>query len=246
MKSKLSVTVLAAACAAMVAPQVHAGLTTSRAAFELAVQGEIVDGFESFLDDDIPVSSPVSLLGGTASLTDGGSGNVIRGTPLVAAAPGRFATESLVGAPGTTWWDSGQDFTITFVNVVEAFGIDWTDLGDFSSATNCGQGEECSATGGLTVSFYDDQNNLIATHTDQTGRSNGASGFIGFFADGAKIKRVFFDNLATGVDGVGFDRATVGAIPDVPNPTPEPSTLLLSAASVFLLLRARRSVWGVK
>ncbi len=228
MRSKYRGISLVVSVAALTSLSAHAGLTTVRGDFEGALQDMKTEGFESLNS----TAAPLDLFFGQAArigqIPSTGFGGVASDTST-----GRFATDG-----GTKWWDSGGDFEITFDSAVEAFGFDWTDLGDFAS--ECGDDTSCIPSGGLRVTFYNDNNNGAVVHQDTVSRSNGLQGFIGFYQNGAQITRVTFENLSVGLDGIGFDRLTIGSVPDAPNPTPEPSTLLLGVASLAMLMRARR------
>lgn len=239
MKSSRLLAITAAASAVLSTFPASAGLVDNRAAFEAAISGDTIDGFEGRAEGTYAQVTPLSMFTNTASLSGLGGGQVIvgEGSPPVDAtkAPGRSATE------GTNWWDSGVDFTITFDSAVEAFGIDITDLNDFS-ADNCtpdsNLGIKCS---GLTVKFYSDNamTQLIQSVDISGDLAGGNQKFVGYYADGAAIKVVSFTNHSDGNDGVGYDKATIGSV-DTPSQVPEPTTLLLAVTSLSLMRRRVR------
>ena len=241
----------------IVAAAAHAGPTNSRTAFEAALQGIKIEGFET-----PPLTSsaaPLDLYFGTASPLavipayiagpppsgdpnfPGFGGVTNSAVPIL----GRFATV------GTGWWDSGGNFEIRCASGVDAFRIYITDLGDFALDCEALKDNDpdviCPASSqGLVISFYSGGDKL----GDWQSVGNALNGdpvnnpalFAGFTRDDArKITRITFDNQSGGYDGIGFDQATIGDLTGLPNPTPEPSTLILGAASLLLLMRCRRN-----
>jgi hypothetical protein len=146
------------------------------------------------------------------------------------------------------YYFQGQDFEITFVDAVSAFGFWGSDIGDFDG---CPLGDtNCLRVGGrgLTVTLLDaDGKSLTADPIAIDGSDSGGVLFWGIVdTGGANIAKVVFHDRSGGVDIQGFDDFTIGAVdPDFvtdppPNRTPEPGALALAGLALAGASWARR------
>lgn len=200
------------------------------------------EGFESgFVRNQAP---SLTLFGGAATLT--GSGKIqtdrcsitVNGTEC----PGRFNTTGNTASPtGQTptdghWFQSSSSFTITFDNVVSAFGFFLTDFGDYGSSLSL---DLINGNGTTTIG-------VPGFSPSQTGSLE----FFGFTTDGPGYNSITFNilqnqdptlNPTGGTDIVGFDDLLIGSLPAQPGGTvPEPATLALAGMGLLGLAASRR------
>lgn len=195
---------------------------------------------QRFVALDFRDSNNTNVLGGQLADPINYQGKILAGEvsasrnppdkPTADGEPGRFATD------GVKFFSTGGNFAIDLSAPVGAFGIDITDLGDFGSDCEAAGGTpDCTDTSGLIVTFMGMLNGQAVSRSASplAETSDGFLSFIGYYEAGFRISRIEFTNLAFGLDGVGFDLATVGEIRTDTNQTPEPSTLILLAAAGF-------------
>lgn len=98
---------------------------------------------------------------------------------------------------GTRYWESSDEFGITFDQPVAAFGFYATDIGDFQGQLTL------VLTNGEVV-------NLVVPNS--IGGTGGSVIYYGFYDAENQYTSVIFGNTAPGVDFFGFDDMTIGSL----------------------------------
>ncbi|WP_083690219.1 PEP-CTERM sorting domain-containing protein [Colwellia sp. UCD-KL20] len=171
----------------------------ANAAFLAQLSGVGTEDFESFSQG---ISGPLTVdfgVAGTATLS--GSGEV-----RTSSSSGRFATS------GSAYWNTNNDFTITFSNAISAFGFYGTDIGDFG--------------GNITLDFVNGSTtSYIVNNT--TSAPNGSLLFWGLVDVTNPFTSITFGNTNS-TDVFGFDDMTIGTAQQViTNSVPEPGSLAI-------------------
>ena len=156
------------------------------------------EDFESLATGTI---APLTVDFGYAQATLTGGGAIQSGYSV-----GRFAIS------GSKYWETNENFQITFSTQQAAFGFYGTDIGDFS-----GQLKLTLAGGGSVT--------MNVPHT--VGGPNGTCLYFGMIADDAasQFTSVSF-STTSGSDWFGFDDMTIGTLGQVVTIIPEPLTML--------------------
>ncbi len=120
-----------------------------------------------------------------------------------------------------------ETITIDFTEDISAFGFYATDVGDFN--------------GQVTIDYIDGSSDEI--NIGNTIYNEGGSVlYFGFYDLETSFESVTFGNTAPGADWFGFDNLTIGTHEQIdPNPTPEPSTIILLSAGLLGLAARRKS-----
>jgi len=185
----------------------------ARAAFFSNLVGVGTEDFEGFAEG---AGSPllVSFGADTATLTGGGA---IDEQGAGTNGYGRYPTS------GTKYWETNQDFLLTFNNPQSAFGFYGIDIGDF--------------LGQLSITYANGAAQLVnIPHTiDGLG---GSVLYFGFYDIASPFTSIAF-STTTGVDWFGFDDFSIGRREQV-CPVPEPGTLSLLGLGLFGLLGFKR------
>lgn len=179
----------------------------AHAAFMSNLVGVGTEDFESFSAGN---SAPLALdfgVAGTATLNGSGS---ITGAPSV----GRWATS------GSKYWETNDNFTISFSKDVAAFGFYATDIGDF---------------GGQVLLTYAGGGSTTLNIGNTTNAPNGSVLYYGFYEDDANaaFSSITFGNTNQS-DWFGFDDMTIGTREQVVpvDPVPEPASMLLFGTGI--------------
>ncbi len=164
--------------------------------------GAGTEDFETFAYRD---AAPITLdfgVSGTATLS--GNGRIKEGDSV-----GRWATS------GSKYWETNQNFNITFTEAISAFGFYGTDIGDF---------------GGEVILTYTNGSTTTLGIGNTIGASDGSVLYFGFYEEDQDMAFDFISFSNTnGSDWFGFDDmtiATYGQITQISH-APEPSTILL-------------------
>ena len=174
---------------------------TARAGFLGNLSGGVgVEDFESFgLGTTAPLSINFPGSSGAITATIAGNGCVeasAGGGCTGANSVGRFNTS----AGGDQWWESTDQFSISFSSGISAFGFYATDIGDFN-----GQVTLTAANGTVT--------NITLSNT--VGAPNGALLFYGFTDTSNSYTSITFGNTAAGTDFFGFDDMVIGDLAQI-------------------------------
>lgn len=166
-----------------------------------------VETFESIVGNSVVFGNGV-----TATLNGGNLATQTTGTNGF----GRYPIS------GDNFWESDQNFSLTFSQPVSAFGFYGVDIGDFN--------------GQLSLDLY---NGLTLVGNEVVPNTiNGAGGGVLYFGviTPFDFDRVVFGNTEAGTDFFGFDDFTQGLRGQVINqtPVPEPSTYGLIGACVLM------------
>ncbi len=202
--------------------------------------------FESF-----SVGTPAGAFGMALSFTGTGGaiGATLFGDGKISndMAFGRFNTTPTPG--GSKWYDTSDNFSVSFNKSISAFGFYATDVGDF--------GGQLSLT--LCTSLTDNStcttDIAVGNQTRSLGNGDGSLLFFGFVDQTASYSRIFFNTaypISAPIDSIdyfGFDGMVVGDSGQVnacsPNcsTAPEPTSLALTglalAAAGFAARRTR-------
>jgi len=190
--------------------------------FMANLSGVGTEDFEGFADG---TPAPIALdfgLAGTATLSGPGA---IQEGPNV----GRWATS------GSRYWETNEDFTISFSESISAFGFYGTDIGDFG--------------GELTINYVNGASNTLSVG-NSTGQGNfeGTVLYYGFYEDDPlyAFNSIEFGNT-TGSDWFDFDDMTIGTYEQVtPEPVPEPATIMLMGIGLLSLMSYSRKRFNKK
>lgn len=167
----------------------------ARASFFSNLVGVGTETFEGFGQG---TGAPLAVsfgAAGTATLGGGGSVNTV---PTGTNGVGRYPIS------GDKYWESGQNFTITFSDPVAAFGFYGIDIGDFG-----GQVTLTLAGGGAQV-------------VNVPNTVNGRGGGVLYFGiiETLTFTSITFGNTAAGTDFFGFDDFSIGSLEQVKIPVP--------------------------
>ncbi|MBI9092919.1 MAG: PEP-CTERM sorting domain-containing protein [Desulfobacterium sp.] len=174
----------------------------ANASFMSVLTGVGTEDFESFAYRS---TAPIDLdfgVSGTATLS--GNGRIKNGDSA-----GRWATS------GSKYWETNQNFNITFTEAVSAFGFYGTDIGDF---------------GGEVILTYTNGSTTTLGIGNTTGARDGSVLYFGFYEDDQDMAFDFISFSNTnGSDWFGFDDMTIGTFTQIAqiSQTPEPATILL-------------------
>jgi hypothetical protein len=195
---------------------------TSRVQLNSILTSWVTEGFDAFtIGNGNAVQMNVNVLDNSSSSPYGGP-----------VAPGvRFSGRGLQ-MNGPNWYGSasndllavGSDLTITFLNSVQAFGLDASDFDQYPAA--------------FTATIFGQGNSILGVLA-YSGSSAPASNFIGW-QDAGGIDRVVLTrnsyNVSTNVDDIQFGSTVVS--------TPEPASMVLLATGllgVFGVARRKRN-----
>lgn len=161
--------------------------------------GAVTEDFEAF---DFNDSAPISLdfgVCGTAALSGNGRINDHESV-------GREATS------GSKYWETNQNFRITFTESISAFGFYGSDIGDYGGEVILNYTNGSTTTIGIGNTIRANDSSVL---------------FFGFYED--DINKAFdfisFSNTE-GSDWFGFDDMSIATYDQI-NSVPEPSTILL-------------------
>ena len=189
----------------------HPNADAAQTAFLSNLVGVGTEDFESYAPG---VGAPLPIVfpgAGTATLN--GSG-YIENVPSGTNGFGRYPIS------GDQYWESGAGFSIDFDTDVAAFGFYGVDIGDFN-----GQVILTMASGG---------GNVVLNIGNSTNIAGGSVLYFGFYDLANQYSSISFGNTAAGTDFFAFDNMTIGSLEQVvPNPIPEPTSLLLLGSGVI-------------
>ncbi|WP_299074074.1 PEP-CTERM sorting domain-containing protein [uncultured Paraglaciecola sp.] len=190
----------------------NANSIAANASFLSQLVGVGTEDFESFSNNQ---SGPLVAdfgVAGTATLS--GSGEIVGDDGF-----GRFATS------GTQFWETNENFMITFSNAISAFGFFGTDIGDFG--------------GQITLGFEDgNATSLMVNNT--TSAPDGALLFWGIIDTANPFTSVTFGNTDSS-DYFGFDDLVIGVAEQViVGEVPEPSAFLIFGLGIAGLALSRK------
>ncbi len=165
----------------------------AEAAFTANLEDPGIEDLEAF-EDETRAPLPIVFPGSGITAT-------LRGTGWIDVVPagstneaGRYATS------GTHYWETADEFWITFSEPIAAFGFHGVDVGDFN--------------GSVTLTLVDGRStDLTIPHT--IGSPGGTVIYFGFFDNQDRYTRIVFGNSAPGYDYFGFDDMTVGSVEQV-------------------------------
>jgi hypothetical protein len=175
-------------------------------------------GTETFEGFTAGTGAPLAVsFGAAGTATLGGSGSVAS-VPTGTNGVGRYPIS------GDQYWETGQNFTITFSNPVAAFGFYGIDIGDFG-----GQVTLTLAGGG-------------AQTINVPNTVNGAGGGVLYFGiiETLTFTAITFGNTAAGTDFFGFDDFSIGSLEQVKIPAPAALGLFgIALAGLGMAMRRR-------
>jgi PEP-CTERM motif len=207
------------------------------------------NGTFKILNSDTVAFDPMA--GNRNELTNEGCGSGV--------CDGRFNTTGDADQdPEGPWWQTKDDFSITFTDPISAFGFYATDVGDFGARVSLklffGTGADefvlidlstlVPETRSQTFLSNAGANDPVLAETDLI--PNGTLLFFGFTDSVKKFGRIEIkigtkSNPAPSEnDYIGFDDFVTGPLKDLPTDVPEPATLALVGLSLAALASTRR------
>lgn len=197
----------------------HLNSDAARANFLSNLSGVGTENFESFA----PGASNLALTfqgAGTATLN--GLGDVVRITTGTNGF-GRYPIS------GNQYYEvDTSNFNITFSDPIAAFGFYGVDIGDFGGQL------KLTLTNGTSISL------TVPNTIGSSGSTDGSVLYFGFYDLVNQYTKITFTN--TNIQDVfAYDDMTIGSLQQViPNPVPEPGTMMLLGSGLMGLAAWRR------
>ena len=197
---------------------VHPNADTARSQFFSNLTGVGTENLESFANNQ---TGPLTVNFGSDTATLNGSGNIAVVPVGQTNGVGRYAIS------GTHYWESTNNFSITFSTAQAAFGFYATDLGDFN-----GQLTLTLANGGSEVVNVNNPTNV----------NGGSVVYFGLIETNPAdvFTAVTFGNTQAGTDFFGFDDFSIGRIEQVTPSVPLPGSAAAGLVLLGVLAGGRR------
>lgn len=196
----------------------HANSDAARANFFsnlINVGTEDMEGFANGAGAGI-----VANFNGGRTATFNGTGNVAN-VPTGTNGVGRYPIS------GNQYWESGDNFSLTFNQPIAAFGFYGIDIGDFN--------------GQVTLTLANTPGPVVVNIGNPTGGLGGSVLYFGLIRTEADILGIQFGNTQAGVDFFGFDDFSIGGLENVVIPLPSVAGMSLAGLAVIGIRRRRNA-----